>query len=58
LLGSTHGTFLNKNKIPSNQFIHVEDGSFLQFAECPQMFVLTNFNEKKEQDDDEEHEDE
>ncbi|XP_033967844.1 kanadaptin [Pseudochaenichthys georgianus] len=49
-LGSTHGTVVNKNKIPPNTFIRIRVGHVLKFGGSTRLFILQGpeFDEEKE----------
>ncbi|XP_056152168.1 kanadaptin [Lampris incognitus] len=49
-LGSTHGTFVNKNKIPPNTYIRLHVGHVLKFGGSTRLFILQGpeFDEEEE----------
>ncbi|KAJ4939344.1 hypothetical protein JOQ06_028793 [Pogonophryne albipinna] len=49
-LGSTHGTVVNKNKIPPKTFIRIRVGHVLKFGGSTRLFILQGpeFDEEKE----------
>ncbi|XP_037098369.1 kanadaptin isoform X2 [Syngnathus acus] len=49
-LGSTHGTVVNKNKIPPNTFIRLRVGHVLKFGGSTRLFILQGpeFDEEEE----------
>ncbi|CAB1334826.1 unnamed protein product [Coregonus sp. 'balchen'] len=51
-LGSTHGTFVNKNKIPPNTYIRVRVGHVLKFGGSTRLFIMQGpeFDEEAESD--------
>uniref|UniRef100_A0A4W5M037 Solute carrier family 4 member 1 adaptor protein n=1 Tax=Hucho hucho TaxID=62062 RepID=A0A4W5M037_9TELE len=51
-LGSTHGTFINKNKIPPNTYIRVRVGHVLKFGGSTRLFIMQGpeFDEEAESD--------
>lgn len=48
-LGSTHGTFINKNKIPPETYIRLRVGHVLKFGGSTRLFILQvcGYNSKK-----------
>ncbi|KAL0969866.1 hypothetical protein UPYG_G00233410 [Umbra pygmaea] len=51
-LGSTHGTFVNKNKIPPKTYIRLRVGHVLKFGGSTRLFILQGpeFDEEAESD--------
>uniref|UniRef100_A0A671KBZ6 Kanadaptin-like n=1 Tax=Sinocyclocheilus anshuiensis TaxID=1608454 RepID=A0A671KBZ6_9TELE len=51
-LGSTHGTFVNKNKIPPKSYIRLRVGHVLKFGGSTRLFILQGpeFDEEAESD--------
>ena len=40
--GSTHGTFVNQNKIPSNQYVNIKNGDAIVFGKDMEVYKFVN----------------
>lgn len=48
-LKSTHGTRINKRKVPPHQYVALRDGDHVVFGESTRSYVLTFANQEREQ---------